>query len=192
VASGLVMLAGCSGPQRTPPLQVWDDMKVQEKFKPQGETAIFGDDHREARRAPEGAIARGHMTDDSPYNTGMEGAVYTGKNPVPVTMELLKKGQAKFYTYCTPCHDRAGTGQGMVPQRTPSWQPANLTEDRVVQFADGDIFTVITNGRRSMPAYRFQISVEDRWAIIAYVRVLQRASLGNLNDVPAEMRSELK
>ena len=80
----------------------------------------------------------------------------------------------------------------MVPQRTPSWQPANLTEDRVVQFADGDIFTVITNGRRSMPAYRFQISVEDRWAIISYVRVLQRASLGSINDVPAEQRSELK
>jgi len=192
VAVGLLTLAGC-GEQRQPPIQVWPDMKKQEKFKPQGETEeLFQDDHRKARRAPEGSIARGHMTEETPYQTGMEGAMYTGKNPVPVTLDLLKKGQAKFNTYCSPCHDRTGSGAGIVPQRALSWQPSNLLEDRVVQFADGEIFNVVTGGRRSMPSYRFQISVEDRWAIISYLRVLQRASLGNLNDVPTEMRSELK
>jgi mono/diheme cytochrome c family protein len=121
----------------------------------------------------------------------MEGAMYAGKNPLPVTMDLLKKGQAKFGTYCTPCHDREGTGQGIVPTRVPTWQPSNLTEDRVVQFADGDIFNVITNGRRTMPAYKYQISVEDRWTIIAYLRVLQRAAHGTINDVPEEQKAEL-
>jgi len=65
-------------------------------------------------------------------------------------------------------------------------------EDRVVQFADGEIFNVVSNGRRSMPTYKFQISVEDRWAIIAYVRVLQRAWHASPNDVPAAHRTELQ
>ena len=118
--------------------------------------------------------------------------MYTGKNPERITMELLKKGQAKFNTYCSPCHDRTGTGQGIVPQHAPGWQPANLMDDRIVQFADGEIFHVVTNGRRSMPAYRFQVAVEDRWAIIAYLRGLQRAGTGSINDVPAEMRTDLR
>ena len=68
----------------------------------------------------------------------------------------------------------------------PTWQPANLTEDRIVQFADGDIFNVITNGRRTMPPYHFQVVAADRWAIIAYVRALQRAAHGTpVDDVPA-------
>ena len=62
----------------------------------------------------------------------------------------------------------------------------------MVQFADGEIFNVITNGRRSMPAYSFQMTVEDRWAIIAYVRVLQRAAHATINDVPADQRAELQ
>ena len=88
--------------------------------------------------------------------------------------------------------DKTGSGQGIVPTRVPTWQPSNLTEDRLVQAADGDIFNVITNGRRSMPAYRFQVAVEDRWAIIAYVRALQRAAHGTKADVPADRTAELQ
>jgi hypothetical protein len=187
----LVSLAGCSSVQRDPPIQVWWDMKRQAKFHPQGMTGLFADG-RDSRRPVEGTVARGHLTEDTPYYTGMEGAMYTGRNPVPVTMALLKQGQTKFNIYCTPCHDRTGSGGGIVPQHAVGWQPSNLLEDRVVQFADGEIFNVITNGRRSMPAYRFQVAVEDRWAIISYVRVLQRAAGASVNDVPPEMRTELK
>jgi mono/diheme cytochrome c family protein len=67
----------------------------------------------------------------------------------------------------------------------PTWQPSNLTDDRLVQAADGDLFNVITNGRRTMPAYRFQIVTADRWAIIAYVRALQRAAHAAPAEVPA-------
>jgi mono/diheme cytochrome c family protein len=187
----LLFLSGCSSVQRVPPVEVWDDMKRQGKFKPQMENDIFAD-HRDSRVPPAGVVARGHLGEDTPYNTGMDGDLYVGKNPMPLTADLVKKGQAKFGTYCTPCHDRAGTGQGIVPVHVPSWQPSNLTEDRVVQLADGEIFHVITNGRRSMPAYRFQVSVEDRWAIIAYLRVLQRAAHGTVNDVPADQKAELQ
>jgi len=188
-----LLLSGCSGVQRDPPIQVWDDMKQQPKFKPQGQNELpFLKDARDARRPPEGTVARGHMAEDTPYYTGMEGDLYVGKSPVPLTPALLHQGQTKFNTYCQPCHDKTGSGQGIVPTRVPTWQPSNLTEDRVVHFADGDIFNVITNGRRSMPAYRFQIAVEDRWAIIAYVRALQRAAHGTKADVPADHMADLQ
>ena len=187
----LLFLSGCSGIQRDPPPQVWDDMKWEGKYKPQMENDIFAD-HRDSRVPPDGTVARGHLDDDSIYGTGMDGEMYVGKSPVPITLAELKKGQAKFGTYCTPCHDRVGTGQGIVPTRVPSWQPSNLTDQRVVDFADGEIFQVISNGRRTMPAYKFQISVEDRWAIISYLRVLQRAAHGSMNDVPADQKAALE
>jgi len=83
--------------------------------------------------------------------------MYVGKSPVPLTPELLKLGQTKFNTYCQPCHDKTGSGQGIVPTRVPTWQPSNLTEERVVQFADGDIFNVIPR-----PAFHAVVSLPDR------------------------------
>ncbi len=193
VVLSALLLTGCAGVQRDPPVQVWDDMKQQPKFHPQGANELpFLADARDARRPPEGTIARGHMAEQTAYFTGMDGDLYVGKSPVPLTAELLHQGQMRFNTYCQPCHDKTGSAQGIVPTRIPTWQPSNLTEDRVVQFADGDIFNVITNGRRSMPAYRFQIAVEDRWAIIAYVRVLQRAAHATKADVPADHTADLQ
>ena len=184
-------LAGCSSIQRDPPIQVWPDMRFQKKFKPQRSTSLFSD-NRESRRPPEGTVARGHMLEENPLNTGMEGKLYVGKSPVPVTEALLTEGHWRFNTYCSPCHDETGLGKGMVPKRFPAWQPQNLMEDRIVQMADGDIFNVITYGRRTMPPYGAQNRPEDRWAIIAYVRVLQRAAHGTINDVPAELRSRVE
>ncbi len=193
-ALSVLALAGCSGVQRDPPVQVWDDMKHQPKFHPQGENEVsaLAADHRDARRPPEGTIARGGAADQSAFYTGMDGEMYVGKSPVPLTPALLHQGQMRFNTYCQPGHDKTGSGVGIVPTRVPTWQPSNLTEDRLVQAADGDIFNVITNGRRSMPAYRFQITVEDRWAIIAYVRALQRAAHGTKADVPADKAADLQ
>lgn len=184
-------LAGCSGIQRDPPLQVWPDMRFQKKFKPQRSTDLFSDT-RESRRPPEGVIARGHMLEDTPFNTGMDGKLYVGKSPVKVTEAVLTEGHWRFNTYCSPCHDETGLGKGMVPKRWPAWQPQNLMEDRIVEMADGDIFNVITYGRRTMPPYGYQNRPEDRWAIIAYVRVLQRAAHGTINDVPPELQSSVQ
>jgi len=181
----LGVLSGCSSVQRDTPLQVWDDMKHQQKFKAQAPIDGIFADGRSNRLAPEDTVARGHFQEDSPYETGMEGAMYVGKMPVPLTLALIQQGQVKFNIYCSPCHDQTGMGHGIVPTRVPTWQPSNLTEDRVVQFADGDLFNVITNGRRTMPAYRFQIVTQDRWAIIAYVRALQRAAHSTPEEVPA-------
>ena len=184
IAPVLFVLAGCSSVQRDTPMQVWDDMKHQQKFKAQAPVVGIFADGRSNRLLPEDTVARDAYRDDSPYNTGLENGMYVGKNPVPITPALLEQGQTKFNIYCSPCHDQTGMGRGIVPAHVPIWQPSNLTEDRVVQFADGDIFNVITNGRRTMPPYRYQVVVADRWAIIAYVRALQRAAHGTPAEVP--------
>ena len=122
---------------------------------------------------------------------GIVGGQYLGKSPLKIDAALLKTGQGKFNTYCSPCHDRTGSGQGIVPKRT-LWLPTNLHEDRVVAMADGEIYDVISNGRRTMHGYRFQILESDRWAVVAYVRALQRSDRGTVEEVPAELRADLR
>ena len=153
---------------------------------------IFADDRVEPR-PPEGTVARGHMTRRTPYYTGMEGEHVRRQEPGAGDAGAAQAGadEIQHLLHAVPRSDRDGRRES-CRTRVPTWQPSNLTEDRVVQFADGDIFNVITNGRRTMPAYRFQIVVEDRWAIIAYVRVLQRAAHGTIDDVPAEQSAALK
>lgn len=190
LAAAVVTAAACSGPQRTPPIMVWPDMDVQEKFKAQSGSPVFGDG-RSNRRPVEGTVAVGHLKEENAATTGVEQGLWVGKMPVTVTPELLKRGQARFNIYCTPCHDRTGQGQGIVPKKA-TWIPTNLMEPRVVEMPDGEIFSVISQGRRSMPGYRFQILEADRWAIISYVRALQRASRGTVEDVPEPLRASLR
>ena len=191
--ASVVFLTGCnSSKSRSPQLEVWDDMRRQEKYKPQQASILFSDG-RASRRPPEGTVARGFFKDADVMHTGLEGpALYAGKNPIAIDADLLKLGQTRFNVYCTPCHDRAATGHGIVALKTPTWQPANLHDDRIKQMADGEIFTVISAGRRSMPSYRYQIASEkDRWAIVSYVRALQRMSSGSMEDVPDDVRAAL-
>lgn len=191
IAAALV-LSGCSSIQRTPPMQVWPDMRLQPRFEAQATTGLFTDG-RASRRRPDGVVARGRPYEEDVMNTGMlENGMYVGKMPVEVNEALLVEGEWRFNTYCAPCHDRTAGGKGMVPLRWPAWQPANLTEDRVVELADGDIFNVITFGRRTMPSYGAQNRPSERWAIIAYLRVLQRAARGNMNEVPEELRGTVE
>jgi hypothetical protein len=188
----LVGLAGCAGiASRKPPLEVFDDMDRQPKYKPQHESAFFGD-ARTSRAPVAGTVARGHLREDDAYYTGIVNNMYIGKNPLPITKDLLARGQQRYNIYCSPCHDRTGEGKGIVSLRTPSWQPANLHEDKPKAAADGEIFSIISQGRRSMPGYRFQIPEHDRWAIVAYVRALQRTTSAKLEDVPQELRESLR
>jgi mono/diheme cytochrome c family protein len=184
-------LAGCAGQStRKTPVSFFPDMDYQGRYDPQTERPFFGD--RRASRAPvPGTVARGMLKEDDVRFTGVVNGQWVGRNPFPVTEDLLHTGQRRFNTFCSPCHDRTGQGRSIVATRSV-WIPTNLQEPRVKQFNDGEIFNVITHGRRSMPSYRFQITEDDRWAIVAYVRALQRTSEGTIEDVPADQRTSLR
>jgi mono/diheme cytochrome c family protein len=106
-------------------------------------------------------------------------------------MELLKRGQERFNIFCSPCHGRLGDGKGIVVERGYS-PPPTFHSDRVRSFPDGHIFDVITNGIRNMPPYGPQIPASDRWAIVAYFRALQRSQNATVNDIPVELRDQVK
>ncbi len=187
-----VVLSGCAGQTtRSTSVEMWPDMKRQDKGKPQSESQFFGD-HRSSRMPVPGTVARGFLKEDEAYFTGVTAGQYVGKNPETINVDLLKVGQAKFNTYCSPCHSRIANGKGIVPLKEPTWQPTNLHEDRVKAMVDGEIFSIITQGRRSMPSYRFQITEKDRWAIVSYLRALQRTTSGTVADVPQELRADLR
>lgn len=190
-AAAAILLSGCAGQSsRNTPVVIFTDMDYQGRYEPQGEGRYFSD-RRASRRPVPGTIAVGQLNQDESFYTGLVSNQYVGKNPVTIDMEVMRTGQRRFNTYCSPCHDRTGTGRGLVGQRAV-WIPTNLHEDRVRAFNDGEIYHVITNGRRSMPSYRHQIVPEDRWAIVAYLRALQRAKAGTVEDVPADLRSDLR
>ena len=103
---------------------------------------------------------------------------------MPVTKALLLRGEQRFNIYCTPCHDRTGSGNGMIVRRGYR-RPPTYHSDRLRQQPDGYFFDVITNGFGAMPDYATQVQPRDRWAIVAYIRALQLSQQASINDVPA-------
>ncbi len=190
--AGLAVVGGCARGQPTEkrPLMIIPDMEFQRKFKAQGETPFFADG-RMMRTPPEGTVPRGAEHADQAYFTGKTGEAFIAHDPRPITRQLLERGQNRFNIYCAPCHDRTGHGKGMVIGYgfVP---PPSFHTDKVREFADGYIFNVITHGVRNMPAYGHQIPVDDRWAIVAYLRALQRSQNATLADVPPGDRDQLK
>ena len=122
----------------------------------------------------EGTIARGNLKYNDAFATGFAATnIYTGVNPVKLTSEVLENGQNKYTVYCAPCHDQAGTGQGIINAKEPTYKPGNLHEDRIKGLADGELFWVIKNGSAGtgmvslIPA---AINEEEAWMIINYER----------------------
>ncbi len=184
--------------KRLPRYQVVPDMDTQPKFKTQAENPFFADD-RAMREPVAGTVAREHFFTDQREATGREpDSTFTTVFPLKVTDTLLRRGQERFGIYCTPCHGLGGAGDGMVHKRAEALQqgtwtpPADLASETVVARPVGHLFNTITNGIRNMPAYGHQIPVDDRWAIVAYVRALQRARNATLQDVPEDKRSNLR
>jgi hypothetical protein len=199
-AAGTLLLAGvlsvtsCAGStSREPQIQIFNDMRQQPKFQPQSPAEFQSwADGRSERRPIVGTIPRGQFEgSDEIFYTGVSNGNYITTNPLKITPAVLELGQMRFNTYCQPCHGRLANGKGIVGVRAATWIASSLVDDRVMAFVDGDFFDVISHGRRSMPAYRYQITASDRWAIIAYVRALQRASHATIEDVPQDLRSEL-
>jgi mono/diheme cytochrome c family protein len=187
----VVVTAGCQGnPSSDPPVHLVPDMDWQPKFQAMEESSFFGDD-RAMRPLVEGTVAQGHLDEDDAIYRGKNGEAWVDRIPLTVDAKLLARGQDRFNIYCAPCHDMAGTGQGLVIKH--GYRPGPMPYgDRAPAMKDGEIFDVISNGVRNMPAYRAQIPVMDRWAIVSWVRVLAKSQHATLDDVPTEMKGKLE
>jgi mono/diheme cytochrome c family protein len=192
LGAALVVMAGCQGrPSEKPPIHVNPNMDLQPKYKAQSESQFFVN-HATMRTPPAGTVAVGELREDVVYQTGRdERGELIKRSPVPTTLELLKRGQERFVIYCAPCHGQTGKGNGIVAQRG-FLPPPTFHSDLIRGYPDGQIYEAIANGIRNMPSYRSQIPVADRWAVVAYVRALQRSQFATADDVPSEIRKDLK
>jgi len=184
-------------------LYIFPDMEWQLKLRPQKPSGFFTNGITSqlhlpgtiARSAPiETAAGRVYPYEDAPVNTGrITGTTnFVENNPLPITAELLKRGQQRFTINCTPCHGALGDGNGITKKIGAMAVVANLHDKRIVEMTDGEIFYVISNGRNLMGSYGANVVTSDRWAIVAYVRALQLSQLGTMEDLPDALRGNLK
>jgi hypothetical protein len=200
----VALIAGRRGDiSRRTPIEVFPDMNMQLKLRPMVPNGFFANGIS-SQLPPPGTIARTRaiQTPDGPVYQFEDTPVFTGRvtgttnfvetNPLPVTETLLKRGQQRFTIYCTPCHSQLGDGNGITKKIGAMAVVANLHDKRIVELCDGEIFNTLSYGKGVMQGYAPQIPVEDRWAIVAYLRALQLSQLGSVDDLSPDERANLK
>jgi hypothetical protein len=190
-----------------PPMDVFPEwafpgMKRQPKFRPQAASTFFADGRADRAPPPGVVVADYGLLTAQPLQD--DSALYLGKNPdgswvtgfpaaVTVDRAFLERGRDRFAIYCSPCHGSVGDGNGITKKYGMGATPSYHT-DTLRQMAEGQIFDTITHGKQpanNMPSYADKLAPVDRWAVIAYVRALQRAQHGAVADVPEEHKGEL-
>ena len=201
IASVIFCIAGSRGDlTRNRPIEIFPDMDRQPKVRPQAPNLfdeILGGgevegDGRGSRLSVNNTIARGMPFDKSPKNTGRkeDSEDWIDTNPIEVNIDTLKRGRERYDIYCTPCHGKAGDGNGITAQY--NLVAASLHQQRLIQIGDGYIFDVLKNGYNfttnalgiasyRMPAYDTKMSNEDLWHIVSYIRALQYSQFGEKN-----------
>jgi mono/diheme cytochrome c family protein len=159
------------------------DMHVQPRLNPLSRSDFFTD-QRSARPPVEGTVARGQLREDTYFYTGKVGNSPGDYMPFPVTKEVLERGRERYNIYCSPCHSRVGDGNGFVPTRGFSRKPPSYNIQRLQKAPLGYFYDVMTNGFGIMPDYASQITPQDRWNIVAYIRALQLSQSATKADVP--------
>jgi mono/diheme cytochrome c family protein len=188
---------------RQPPLYIFPDMERQPKLRPQTANAFF-DNGLSSRLLVAGTVARSqpirvgdklvYPWQDAPLTTGLVTGTtnFVELNPLPVTDELLRRGEQVFNITCAACHSKLGDGNGTPKRINAMAVVANLHDKRIVELADGELFNTISYGKNLMQGYAANLPVQDRWAAIAYLRALQLSRLGTLDEVPEAARGALK
>ena len=193
----LSCLVGCRGWQSDkPPVHLNPNMDFQASTRPQEDPQIMPDHTvpwgmESAMSYPEkrNAIIKQF---NKPFYTGKsKDGVWVKTVPIDVTNAVLKRGQERFDIYCSMCHGKDGSGNGIVMDY--GWfKPKPYWDNAIVSYRDGELFDIITNGIRTMPSYSQQINESDRWAIVTYIRALQVSNKMNYRDVPLEYQQKLK
>jgi mono/diheme cytochrome c family protein len=171
------ILAGC------------DNMKHQDSVRPLDASSHYADG-ASARHPPAHTVARGEMAPDDPVATGQKDGVPLSELPVPFTRPLLERGRQRFDIFCAPCHGADGYGQGIVVRRGFPAPPSYL-EPWLLKAPAGHLYGVITGGIGRMYPLADRIEPRDRWAIVAYVRALQRSQRAAQGDLSAEERQAI-
>jgi hypothetical protein len=180
-----------------PRIHIIQDMDNQPKYKAQQRNALFAD-RRAMRPEISGTVARGDLDPEDALHRGMENGEWVEAIPMEVTLRLVERGRERHDIYCSPCHGLAGYGNGMVARRAEelqegTWTPPSSYHTELVRGRPaGHLYNTIRNGIRNMPAYGSQIPVADRWAIVSYVRALQRSQNATVEDVPEDLRAALR
>ena len=182
VALSLLALLACG-------CEIRKAMYDQPRYEPLASSDFF-QDQRASRLLIPGTIPRGFLREDQHLYDGLVNGEQATTFPSPVTREVLERGRQRFNIYCAPCHDRAGTGNGIIVQRGYK-QPSSYHIDRLRDAPPGYFYSVIKNGFGLMSSYSYQVKAEDRWAIVAYIKALQRSQHAQLDDVPPEHREDL-
>lgn len=196
VVAVVVGVAGFQGSKtRRTPIELIPDMDRQPKLRPQAANAFFKDG-RSSQLAPEGTVARNSNYEKTAANTGrIPGTTnHVSTIPIPVTADLMARGQERYTIYCAPCHGGTGDGKG-VTGKLGMGVIADLHDHKgrkLITAPDGQIFDTITQGKGLMGGYGSVLDPQERWAIVAYVRSLQLAKLGTLDDIPAADRASIK
>ena len=196
-----ISIAGFRGRRSTqPPVEIFPDMDRQAKYKPQAESKFFADG-RADRPLPAGVVPRGRTVAADSEFLRDDDFLYRGKTAtgefargfpsgLTIDQKLMERGRERYTIYCAPCHGALGDGQG-VTRAYGLVTTATYHDDRIRQMPEGEIFNTITNGKNTMSAYADKLSPADRWAVIAYVRALERAREGTIADVPANHKADL-
>lgn len=182
----LVFVSGCARgcTSSRPPIHINPSMDDQPKVRPQSANEFFFNGASMREPVP-GTIAIGGLREDEVFHTGKgpDGQFVTA-SPRPADDALLARGRERYEIYCQPCHDARGDGKGILFQRG-NVPTASFHQEKVLKYADGQIFDVITNGSGLMAGYRWPIPPADRWAIVAHVRDLQRQRQARAASAPA-------
>lgn len=166
------------------------DMHDQPKHKPFTGSVLFAD-HRSARPLVAGTVARGHLNEDDHRYRGKVDGKPAEAFPFPIDAKILARGRERFLIHCTPCHGAVGDGNGIAVLRGMR-RPTSYHIERLQKAPPGYFFDVITNGFGAMFDLADRIpNVDDRWAIVAYIRALQKSQNAVVADVPAQDRAEL-
>ena len=180
----LVTLAGCR-----------QNMHNQNKLEAY-EASTFFEDGQGSRQLPAGTVPRGAYGQKIAPYTGLAepgSAAIPAQGPPQVTLAMIQRGQQRYNVFCSPCHDRVGNGRGMIVLRGLK-QPPSFHEARLRSVPAAYFVQVMTEGFGVMPSYAEEVSLDDRWAIAAYVRALQlhqRSRLADIGDVPADRPTEV-
>ncbi len=179
-----VVLGGCQNGRFD-----WERMLAQRKATPFTASSVFANGIA-MQQPPRGTVPREERLGPSALTLGEVAGVDVNELPLPVTHELFLRGQNRFGIFCAACHGVLGDGRSEVAKNMSLRPPPSLHEPRIAALADGRLFSVVTYGYGMMPSYAWALPVRDRWAVVLYVRALERSQRCALADLPPEVRRE--